>query len=291
MSRVTLPSRDTLVTYPAGSIEETAAVLHTQPHGDRLAVLVDRTPVHPVDAGWPDQGPDRAAFVVGGEALEVLDCVVGASDGAELFVGSDIPVRKGTEGWAFVAVHLLAADAAVAEGDTALIAVESDHRQALSVGHTACHLASLALNRALAGAWRKEVRTDALGSPDFDGTAIETSTITEGGSVDEYRVGKSVRKAGFDPESLDDLAALGDEVDRILAGWTTSGAHIRIDRDGDGLTDRRWWVAELPDGEARIPCGGTHVRSVAELGAVTVTLTRRELEGAVGVTMVSRAGA
>ncbi|TPW72965.1 metal-dependent hydrolase [Schumannella sp. 10F1B-5-1] len=286
---MTLPRTDTLVTYAAGSIEETAAVLHMQPLGDRLAVLVDRTPVHPVDAGWPDQGPDSAMLVANGEAIEIVDAVVGATDGETLFAGTDVPVRKGTEGWAFVVVHLVAADAAVAEGDTVMLAVEADQRQALSVGHTACHLASLALNRALAGAWRKEGRTDALGAPDFDGTAIETSTITPNGSVDEFRVGKSVRKAGFDPAALDDLAALGHEVDRILAGWTTTGAVVRIDADGEGLTDRRWWVADLPEGAARIPCGGTHVRSLSELGAVTVTLTRRELEGAVGVTMTTRA--
>ena len=45
---------------------------------------------------------------------------------------------------------------------------------------------------------------------------------------------------------------------------------MRVERDGDGLTDLRHWVCELPGGSARIPCGGTHAHSLAELGRVQV---------------------
>jgi alanyl-tRNA synthetase len=65
---------------------------------------------------------------------------------------------------------------------------------------------------------------------------------------------------------------------------------VRIDREGDGLTDRRYWVAELPGGPARIACGGTHVSSLTELGTVTVSLTTEQLDGAVGMTMETRVG-
>ena len=75
-----------------------------------------------------------------------------------------------------------------------------------------------------------------------------------------------------------------------LASWIAAGGSIRIDRDGELLTDRRYWVAGLPGGEARIACGGTHVASLAELGTVTVAVETEQLDGAVGVTMVTRAG-
>ncbi len=110
--------------------------------------------------------------------------------------------------------HLVDADASLTEGDTVTVEVDATYRAALSAGHTACHLASLALNAALAGAWTKEPRLDSLGSPDFDGAANETSTILEHGARDTYRVGKSVRKAGFDPAALDDPAALADTRER-----------------------------------------------------------------------------
>jgi alanyl-tRNA synthetase len=97
-------------------------------------------------------------------------------------------------------------------------------------------------------------------------------------------VGKSVRKAGFDPAALDDPDAVAARVNEILASY--SGA-IRIERDGELLTDRRYWVAELPSGKVRIACGGTHVGSVEELGAVTVELVTEQLDGAIGLTMTA----
>jgi alanyl-tRNA synthetase len=292
---VTLPTSDTLVLYPSGATRADAKVLHVE-HvaGDfepgRAVVVLDRTPFHPVDVAWPDQGPDRGVLRAGDAEIAVLDCVVGATDGTALFLGADIPVRKGTEGWAFVVAHVIAQPDALAEGGAVTVEVDAAYRAALSAGHSGCHLASLALNAALAGAWSKEGPLDALGAPEFDETAIETSTIFENGSRDVYRVGKSMRKKGFDPAALDDPAALAATVNATLASWIAAGGDVRIDRDGDRLTDRRYWVAEISGTEVRTACGGTHVSSLAELGAVTVTLTTEQLDGAVGMTMETRVG-
>ena len=280
---MTLPTTDTIVTYPAGDTTSESRVIHVESLEDRLAVLLDRTAVHPVDAGWPDQGADRALLDAGDVEIEVLDAVVAATDGERLYLGSDIPVRKGTDGWAFVVAHLVDVDASLTEGDTVTVEVDAGYRELLSAGHSACHLASLALDAALAGAWSKENRG-------FDAVANETSTILERGSRDTYRVGKSVRKAGFDPAALDDPAALAAEVNATLASWVAAGGAIRIDRDGERLTDRRYWVASLPGGETRLACGGTHVSSIAELGAVSVELSTEQLDGAIGLTMLTTAG-
>lgn len=297
--RVTLPTLPTVVLYPSGAVSTDAQVVHVEridagsSHGGtdgRLAIVLDRTACHPVDAAWPDQGADRAVLRRADEALDVLDCVVGATDGDSLHLGADIPVRKGTEGWTFVVVHLVDAAAALAEGDSVTVEADATYRAALSAGHSGCHLASLALNAALATAWSKEPRIDGLGSPDFDGTAIDTSTILENGSRDVYRIGKSVRRQGFDPAALDDPAALTDRVNDILASWAAAGGDMRVARDGDGLTDRRYWIATLPDGEARIPCGGTHASSLADVAPIVVSLTTEALEGAIGMTMETRVG-
>jgi alanyl-tRNA synthetase len=291
---VTLPSTDTVVLYPAGATTAEARVLHVEAIEldgvTQLAVLLDRTACHPVDAAWPDQGPDRAVLDAGDLTLEVLGCVVGATDGSALFLGADIPVRKGSEGWAFVVAHLIDGDASLTEGDSVTVEVDAGHRAALSAGHSACHLASLALNAAVASAWTKEPRLDSLGSPDFDAAANETSTILERGARDTYRIGKSLRKAGFDPAALDDPATLAASVNATLASWIATGGEIRIERDGELLTDRRYWIADLPGGPARIACGGTHVTSLADLGAVTVTLETEQLEGGLGMTMLTRVG-
>ncbi|MEO7007317.1 MAG: metal-dependent hydrolase, partial [Terrimesophilobacter sp.] len=94
---MTLPSAATVVTYPAGDVSGTATVLHVEEvAGGLTAVLLDATPCHPVDAAWPDQGPDLATLSWPGGSSAVRDCVVGATDGATLYLGEDIPVRSGT---------------------------------------------------------------------------------------------------------------------------------------------------------------------------------------------------
>lgn len=282
-------SSDTLVDYPTGATSSRGVVLATVPLDAGLGVVLDRTAFHAVDAGWPDQPADRGTLTIGDIEHPVLDAVVGATDGDQILVGRDIPVRTGTEGWSFVVVHVIAADAAVTVGDEVVVTVDEGYRHALSAGHTACHLASLALDVALAGAWTKEVPADALGAPGFDALACESSRITENGSLDVYRVGKSLRRKGFDPASLDDLAAVAARANEKLVEWVATGAGIRIDRDGDGLGDRRRWVCELPGGEAIIPCGGTHLTSLGELTYVTVALERQDADGAVSLTMQTSA--
>jgi len=96
------------------------------------------------------------------------------------------------------------------------------------------------------------------------------------GSVDRYRLNKSLRRAGFDTASLHgDLDGLRRAVAAQLDAWVATGATVRVERDGDadGLTDRRSWVCELPDGTARIACGGTHLTSLAELAAIEPSFT------------------
>ena len=286
-----LPLLSTVVSYPQGAVTSTGTVLHIAPLTDgRTAVVLDQTAFHAVDQAWPDQPADRGTL--GGQQL--LDAVVGATDGSQLFIGDDVPVRKGTEGWAFVTAHLvddaLATEAGIVEGAEASIAVDADYRHALSVGHTACHLASLALNAELAGSWSKPVSTDALEHPNFDALAIETSRIDERGSVDVYRVGKSLRKKGFAPARLvDDLGEVETGVDARLSAWVASGAAASIERDGERLTDRRYWTTTLDGHDVSIPCGGTHVASLAELSAPQVTLHAQQSESALELRMTTRA--
>lgn len=288
---MTLPRTATRVTYPAGALEERSTVVHVEAVGNRLVVLTESTSVHPVDASWPDQGADVAEIVIGGQIATIVECVVGATDGQSLFLGGDIPARPGDDGWTFVVAHLIAADSglAPAEGEEAILRVDSHARAALSIGHTACHLASLALNRVVADRWTKETRLDALGSPDFDAAAISSSTIEPFGSVDVFRLNKSLRRKGFTIDGLaDDLPDLQRAIDAQLAEWIETGARVTIDRSGELLTDHRYWVAELPGGAARIACGGTHVSSLTELSHVAVGLTTSTVDGTEILTMTTR---
>ena len=275
-----LPLLSTVVTYPQGALESTGTVLYVEQLDDgRTAVVLDQTAFHAVDMAWPDQGADHGTLA----GLEVVDAIVGATDGSTLFIGSEVPVRKGTEGWAFVVVHLVLGT--VTEGDSVEVLVDADYREALSIGHSACHLASLALNDALASAWTKDVATDAAGQPNFDALAIESSTILPNGSRDVYRVGKSLRKKGFNPAALDDVPLVEAAANERLAGLVGSAASIRIETDGPRLDDRRYWVS----GQYRIPCGGTHRDSVTDLVGTRIGLDRSEVNGAMELVMTTTA--
>lgn len=279
---------DTIVTYPDGDVTSTGTVLIAQPLGDgRTAIVLDRTAFHPVDPVWPDQPADTGTLSHDGAVHPVVGAVVGAIDGESLFVG-DAPVRTGTEGWAFVVCHLI--DDADADGLTpgapVTVTVDPGVRRSLSAGHTACHLASLALNGALASLWSKEVAVDGRGEPNFDQLAITESRILPGGSLDTYRIGKSLRKKGFQAAELAAaLAGAEASANGRLAEWVATGAPVGIARAADGLGQRRTWRCELPDGTVEIPCGGTHLHALSELESVTVALELDEADGAIELRM------
>ena len=172
-------------------------------------------------------------------------------------------------------------------GDTVQVEADAEYRAALSAGHTACHLASLALDAALADAWRKDAPADALGAPAFDALAIQESRIVPLGSRDVYRIGKSLRRKGFDPAALDDLDAVASRANLLLAEWVEAGGAAHIECEGPALADRRAWICALPGATVRIPCGGTHVASLAELSSVTVSLASTAVEGGLEVVMTT----
>ena len=142
-------------------------------------------------------------------------------------------------------------------GEEVTVEVDAEYRRSLSIGHTGCHLVSLALNRALGDRWTKDAAADALGAPDFDKLAIDSSTIVPFGSVDTFRLNKSLRRKGFVTDGLADaLPTIAAAVNSTLEAWLATHAAVSIRREGDALTDRRYWECTLPDGEASIACGG-----------------------------------
>jgi len=268
----------TVVTFPSGAVSGSGAVVAVVDDTAGAIVVTDATPFHPVDHTWPDQPGDAGRLVAGGVAADVVDAVMVArgTDHGTFAVGVDIPVKRGVEGWEWFVGHRLAGPAApdtIGPGAVVSLEVDAARRAALSRGHTACHLSSLALDAALADLWRKDAPTDALGHPDFEGRAGQSSRIHADGAVDEYRLGKSLRRAGFDTAAL--AATLPERTARInelLTGWVRSGAASRVVTDGPTIVDRRRWECDLPEGRVSFACGGTHVDALTAFAAITVVL-------------------
>lgn len=268
---------DSHITFPLGDIAADTTVVAASDDPAGAIIALGETPFHPVDHTWPDQPGDTGVLRAGAGTFDVVQTQMGAvGEDGTIVVGTDIPVRRGTPRWTWLVVHRLSADVVPAELaiDAAVhAAVDADRRASLSRGHTACHLASLALDAAVADLWRKDPGADALGVPDFEGRANQTSFIHPDGSVDEYRLGKSLRKAGFDTEGFAaTIAEREASVNARLEAWVATAAASRIDTDGELITDRRRWVCTLPAGTAEIPCGGTHVASLAEFAGIQVAL-------------------
>jgi alanyl-tRNA synthetase len=268
---------DTWVDFPSGATSGEGIVTLVSELGDgTVGVVVDRTPFHPLDHGWPDQPGDSGTL----SGVEVLDCATGTVDDAGvLSVGDAIGVRRGDPGRTWAVVHVVPAGDAPRVGDVVALEVDARRREAFSRGHSACHLSALALNEATARFWTKEPsRRDSRGFPFLDQLAIQVSRIAPDGAYDGYRCGKSLRKAGFDAAAfLADLDGVAEEADALLAGWIATGARSRIETDGDPtLAARRRWVCAVERGPAVIPCGGTHVADLADLGRVRVAYAATE---------------
>ena len=268
----------TRASFVLGHHQEQASVVCCQ-RGETTLLVTDLTPFHPQSHLWPDQPGDVGhARWEGGEAA-IGSCRMGAiSPEGELFVDADIPVKRGAEGWRFVVVHPLAGEHSLPVGSLVELQVDNAARHALSLGHSGCHLAALALNRTLTPYWRKEAsELDALGQPDFDRLAIQSSRVEPCCSREQYRIGKSLRKKGVKSEALlADLVLIEEKVNRQLADWIAAGGEIRRSRAGEAIIDSRYWHCMLEGQEVTIPCGGTHVASLAELGEVKVTLNPAE---------------
>ena len=241
-------------------------------------VVTQATPFHPVSHLWPDHPADKGWL----EESPVVDCLVGAVDlsSGELFVGTEIPVRRDEDGWSFVVVHCLEKNKVnLSIGQSVLLKVDKAYQQALSRGHSAGHIASLALNKALAvqGYWRKDAeRKDTHGYCDFNSYAQQSSFVTPEQCHDTYRLGKTLRKRGLNSaEFLDNLKDIEVAVNHQIAQWLTLKADISMKCCGDTLTDSRYWQCDLGESSiAEIPCGGTHVRNLQEYKQIQVSLTQ-----------------
>ncbi|MEZ9564940.1 alanyl-tRNA editing protein [Vibrio artabrorum] len=258
-----------------------AKVLHIDSDESKTYLITDMTPFHPVSHIWPDHPADKGVVSMGDTHYQVEDCLVGAVEQStgKLFVSADIPVKRDTEGWAFVVVHQLPPSASMIHvNDEVMLSVDKAYQASLSRGHSAGHIAFLALNRVLAESyWRKDAdRKDPLGNYDFNSYAQVTSFVTPDLCTDKYRLGKTLKKRGLNVANmLENLAGIEANVNQVIADWLAESTSVAMKLEGQALTDSRYWEWQLDaDTLVSIPCGGTHIERMSELKALSVRLTQ-----------------
>jgi alanyl-tRNA synthetase len=258
-----------------------AKAQYVESDDSKTYLITDVTPFHPVSHIWPDHPADQGFVSVGDVLYPVEDCLVGAIEQStgKLHIAADIPVKRDTEGWAFVVVHQLPTSASMIKvNDEVVLSVDKEYQASLSRGHSAGHIAFLALNKVLAERyWRKDAdRKDPLGSYDFNSYAQVTSFVTPELCTDKYRLGKTLKKRGLNVAdmlaNLDDIEA---DINQMIAGWFAEPTPVAMRLEGEALTDSRYWEWQLDaDTLVSIPCGGTHIENTSELKALSVKLTQ-----------------
>ena len=268
----------TVVTFAGGSLHEAALVGLTAEVAGEWLVVTDRSPFHPVSLSWPDQPGDRGWLICGTNRSRVLDCregllnqrtgVLSVGDAARALKRSDADLTS-------VVLHVT--DAAPTTKAVTL-EVDATFRAALSLQHTGVHLAALVLNKVAAGFWSKDPQDpDSLGAPNLDKAAVTCSQISEEASIDHYRLGKSLRKKGFDVAGfLADLPTRATEMNEALQGLLGTPAPIHISPTEGPLADRRLWSTRLNGADITMPCGGTHLTDLAELTEIMVSMDPTE---------------
>ncbi len=241
--------------------------------GQQFLVITDITPFHPLDPLWPDQPADHGQLLVADKAYTVSDVVTTAQRaGGPVMVDKAIDARRDEPGVLFLAAHVIEAASLgdLSVGTRVTLTVNAARRLRLSAAHTACHLLAYALNQETHDLWRKNTSLDSRNYHDFDAAACVFTRHDIGGSLDRYRIGKSLRKRGFDSARfMEELPAIIGGVNDTLAKWVKSDAAIRINCDGPLLTDWRQWICDLPGGSAFMPCGGTHVQRLRQIDAMS----------------------
>ena len=267
-----------VVTFAGGRLHEAASVVFTAEVAGVWLVVTDRSPFHPVSLSWPDQPGDRGWLICGTNRLSVLDSREGLLNRRTglLSVGEEARALKRSDpDLTSVVLHVTEA-APTTKAVT--LEVDATFRSALSLQHTGVHLAALALNRVASGFWSKDPQDpDSLGAPNLDKAAVTRSEISEEASTDHYRLGKSLRKKGFDAAVfLTDLPTRATEVNEVLRGFLATPAPVRISPAAGPLADRRLWSTRLNGADVAMPCGGTHLADLADLTKVMVSMVPTE---------------
>lgn len=272
---------DTRIIYALDTLTLQSRVIFIRSSDLENIIITEKTPFHPISYTWPDQPGDTGTISSEGKVLRITDSVIGAinSDGT-FFLDKQIPIKRKEEGWTFFVCHMTpdAVDASLI-GREVTLAVDKERRYALSLHHSACHLAALALNKAAKKYWQKDTLSDPLGNPDFDKLAIQESTISVDHSKDRYRLGKSLKKKGFNAdEFFQNMPTIQDQINCILREWIATGGDIKNVAESDALSSNRFWVCSLPDGDVKFPCGGTHILSMKIYKMIFVSLTQLQEE-------------
>lgn len=279
-----IPQVSTTVTYPGGAIKARSTIedIVQRPSKDHaLGIVAKVTCMHPRDFRWPDQPADRGSLLVDGQLIPVSDTVKArvTEDGYQ--VDKDISLQRGKESSeaVLVVMHCIDDDVGVSTGDEVEINVDPEYRFSISSGHSASHLLTLGLNEVLSTYWKKTPQIDENGFPAFTEMTLSNSQISEFSCQDTFRIGKSLKKKGFDADllwqSLPDIEMkLNEFIDTIVAD---DNAKAFMEPSECPINEHRKWHLEANRSYTK-SCGGTHLKDFSQISNIRVELSQGDQE-------------
>lgn len=250
--------QDTYLFQGSAAVVATGVDLHPKDQSEMPFVVLDATIFHPQGGGQPTD----VGTIASGEALFNVTMVRQEPDGVIKHYG-----------------EYVGAGAGFAEGGAKVdLAVDGENRVKAAKSHTAGHLLDIAMQRALApvedGGMDAEMHAQVTGNM----KGLKGYHFVKGSYVEfEGKVDPAARKPFVEvlQRHCDDLVAANIETkvefvaseEALVAACLPGAADGAISSGRLALAPVR--VVTVAGGG--IPCGGTHVRSTGEIGAITVT--------------------
>ncbi len=237
----------------------------------KTLVVLDNTCCHARDLKWSDQSADKGVLRFAGQAFDLCDCFA-FTQADELALSFAAELDDTVKLVAHV-VDVNLAECPFKLGDVLRVERDQAHRLAMSAGHTACHIACIAINKAMHGFWKKPVPCDDAEHYDFDKLALRSSVIHDYGSEDIYSLSKSMKKKGLDIAAV--KAAVGEIEQAInddLYAWSQQGIGCQLNPQQGTIADFRQWQGQFNGWNVTIPCGGTHLQGPLAIQSLAVSL-------------------
>jgi len=279
-------SNSTCITFPGQSTTEKSTILLAQTmksHSSDTMIFLEKTPFHPVNPHWPDQPEDKGTITIGSDQIPIKHCFTAVmnKNSQEILLDTEVKIKRDDPNWFFLVAHIIDSQKikplSSLVGKQALLNVDKTYRLQLSQAHTACHISALALNKTLISYWNKPYQPDALGHSDLVHLAITKTVIQEQWVQDTFRIGKSARKKGFDALSFfEHIKTIEDRTNVQINEWLRTPIHIDILPKIALLHETISWICHLPDGIAKISCGGTHITQIKPDNHIKITLEKKE---------------
>ena len=274
---------DTLITFQQGDTNGISTILASiNLNEEECAIFCKKTPFHPVNSRWSDQPGDKGNIMVEEHTIPVIDTQTWCFNRSTMEIKSHNAIKRSdSHAWLLLIAHIVLKKECPPNliGKNVELNVDKAYRHHLSAQHTGCHISILAFNQHLNPFWKKQIEKDPLDSFDFNANAIETSKISENNSIDRFRIGKSLRKKGFNHSLfLENFHTIPNQVNNTLKTWLATPAKITMLSDAETLSSQRTWCCNLNGIPVKIPCGGTHLDSTSALEKIEVALEKENDE-------------